>query len=982
MRKKSMKTSAPDRRRRPVRRLSFVATVSAIALTFALLGGSAAGATALAKTSPPPAPPGPGLVAHSAAAVAALQTYYNASTGLFDTTGWWNSANALDSIIEYSMRTGSKKYLADVSNTFKRNEAGGFLDGYYDDEGWWALTWINAYDLTGRPRYLAMAESIFSNMVGGWSPSFCGGGIWWNKTHTYKNAIANELFLKVAIELYERAPSHPSYLSWAMKEWSWFQGSGMINSSHLINDGLNSSCQNNGETTWTYNQGVILGGLVGLYRVTGARTYLNQAQEIANAAMATLVDKSGILVEIGCHPAGECGADGSQFKGIFMRNLYLLYKTDHDPTDANFISKNAASIWANDRNTSNELGLLWQGPFSGPDIQTANASTQSSALDALNAALPTPPLPPVVTSLSPSHLTISPGASATVTLGATNLTRKPEMVSVSVRTPPGVTVGPPQARLHLAPGSSASVGLRVATPPATMANFYVATITSQADGLPLPARSLRVLVAPPGSLLRSFNNVGISSDSNPAAGDFDGQGFSYSAQALAAAGLRPGSTVTEDGANLQWPVVQPGFPDNVEAEGQSLALNAPLGTNQLVVLGAAANSPDQTVILHYSDGTSTTLWLGLPDWTLDAGKSTAGARVQVVATLAYRNSDTGTSQNIDTYVFATGLPVNPTKTLTSITLPAAGTGASLHLFDLAPSAEQAMAPAVTGLNPSTAAAGQEVTIDGSGFGATQGQGFVTLSDNGTTWGTPGSSAMLKVDSWSDTAVTITLPEPSSSGKLAPGSPAVLTVVTSAGEPSNEAVLEVTPSANPADYYDNVGISPDDDTTCADIDGLGNSYSADALAADGITPGSSVTSNGVTYTWPDVAACAPDNIMADGQTMLVQGPAGASELGLLGTSVNGSSSGDVIVTYTDGTSVTEPVSFGDWFSGPTAADTIVAETSYRNTPSGPQTLTMKLYSTTVPVDPSKTVASVTLPDIGDQVASGVAAMHIFAVALGS
>ena len=82
----------------------------------------------------------------------------------------------------------------------------------------------------------------------------------------HQNAITNELFLMQAASLY-LATNNTSYLTWARKEWAWFNASGMINGQWLINDGLSSSCENNGGTTWTYNQGVILGALVRLWQV-------------------------------------------------------------------------------------------------------------------------------------------------------------------------------------------------------------------------------------------------------------------------------------------------------------------------------------------------------------------------------------------------------------------------------------------------------------------------------------------------------------------------------------------------------------------------------------------------------------------------------------------------------------------------------------------------------------------------------------------
>jgi hypothetical protein len=294
-------------------------------------------------------------------------------------------------------------------------------------------------------------------------------------------------------------------------------------------------------------------------------------------------------------------------------------------------------------------------------------------------------------------------------------------------------------------------------------------------------------------------------------------------------------------------------------------------------------------------------------------------------------------------------------------------------------------PVITSLSATSAQAGQQVTINGSGFGASQGNGYVAFSDNGVNWGSPGNTATFTVDSWSDTAVTFTVPTPSGTNgeyHVWAGTPASVTVVDNSGNMSASPELAITPTANPADYYNNAGISDDTNTSCANYDGDGYSYSAQALSAAGLTPGGTVSADGLTFTWPNVASCANDNILAAGQTMLVNGTAGASKLGLLESSSNGASSGPVTITYTDGTSTTETLSSSDWANGPGADETAVATMTYRNMGSGgSQTITMYVYATTVPIDSSKTVASVTFPDVSNSVGSSTTAMHVFAVTTG-
>ena len=312
--------------------------------------------------------------------MAALHQWYLPGSGRWATTGWWNAANALTAVIRYTRHTGDRSYLWVIKATFTaaRLEHPDFINEYFDDSLWWALAWVSAYDLTGNGEYLSAAQAIFGQMVGGWD-STCGGGLWWSQDRDYKNAITNELFLTLAALLHQRSPVGQEYLDWALREWRWFSGSGMIGPSGLVHDGLTAGCASNQGITWTYNQGVILGGLVALHQITGERGYLRQAEVTANAALSALTTPRGVLAEP-CEPR-RCDGDQTQFKGIFVRYLHELAAHSRDPAYPALILACADSAWDNARNAANQFGACWSGPFDKPD-----ASRQSSAVEALTAA--------------------------------------------------------------------------------------------------------------------------------------------------------------------------------------------------------------------------------------------------------------------------------------------------------------------------------------------------------------------------------------------------------------------------------------------------------------------------------------------------------------------------------------------------------------------------------------------------------------------
>jgi len=195
--------------------------------------------------------------------------------------------------------------------------------------------------------------------------------------------------------------------------------------------------------------------------------------------------------------------------------------------------------------------------------------------------------------------------------------------------------------------------------------------------------------------------------------------------------------------------------------------------------------------------------------------------------------------------------------------------------------------------------------------------------------------------------------------------------------SSSATPTPTPTPPPGGFS-NIGISNDSATTTANYDGAGNSYSAQALSANGINPGGTVTTNGFTFTWPNVAVGTYDNYLARGQTLTVSPVSQANHLGILGAATNGAASGTSTITYTDNTTQTFTLGLTDWATSTLSFGNSTAATmSYRNTPRGKQTLTIHLFSASVALQAGKTIKSVTLPT---SITGGQ--LHVFAVSTSS
>ncbi|MFR0359253.1 LamG-like jellyroll fold domain-containing protein [Streptomyces sediminimaris] len=243
-------------------------------------------------------------------------------------------------------------------------------------------------------------------------------------------------------------------------------------------------------------------------------------------------------------------------------------------------------------------------------------------------------------------------------------------------------------------------------------------------------------------------------------------------------------------------------------------------------------------------------------------------------------------------------------------------------------------------------------------------------------------------------------------------------VDAAGDDSGTTGYPFLATGNPnttcsslAACFDNTGISADSAPAQADLDGSGNSFSATDLTGAGWTSGGKLTVNGASFTLPAFGSGQKDNVLAANQTVGFSGSGSALEFLATSTWSNVTSPGaiaddatapyvpagnwvsgsycfsgttplgpcvpTVTVTYTDGTSTRPHLTVPGWSDSLDAIAAMVFP--HENKTTGQQAYARRMYAFSVPLDPGKTIASVTLPDVSNHIGYRTPAMHIFGMA---
>jgi beta-glucosidase len=329
------------------------------------------------------------------------------------------------------------------------------------------------------------------------------------------------------------------------------------------------------------------------------------------------------------------------------------------------------------------------------EVETLTAQLSSAGTsDAgdLSASATVSVLGPITVSAR-SPAVVAAGGSASAEVAITSHMSEAVVVQLAPSLPSGITISPASPAVTVPANSTVSLQMIVSVASGTSPGAdHVPLGPSFTYGdmrYPLAATGLTVDV-PYASLQAAYDSRAISDDSDIGAANFDGNGNSYSEQALSAAGLARGATVTVGATTVQWPDTPAGTADSVLAEGQTILMPASLTATQLTVVGASSsNNESGTGTIEYSDGTNQPYTLTVDNWF----DNPSSASNTTLATAAYVNDSTGFGNHgvagkryHEARVFAVSIDLEPGKTVSSVTLPTVATLPGvypMHVFALA-----------------------------------------------------------------------------------------------------------------------------------------------------------------------------------------------------------------------------------------------------------------------------------------------------------
>ncbi|KAL8646289.1 MAG: hypothetical protein Q9226_006929 [Calogaya cf. arnoldii] len=320
--------------------------------------------------------------------------FYKSAINKAERDGTWSASLDILAAQDAYERTGDpekKTLINELLNTWlKYNAPPWDWDGWNDDIGWFSLSLIRGYQMTGNQRFLTDAKYGFDYAFGrGWDEKYNGGGIWEENPEyaarnnppkqATKEALANDSLGKAACIIYQTTLDR-AYLQKAEKIYAWVRKNLFNPSTGAVYTGIDPSGHVVTDSA-AYNQGTFLDYANLLWTITGNRQYYADAKLALDYGHAHITT-NGIFSNDQAY-LNTWADEFARGAGHFIRDNQLW--AEYHP----WMLQNAESILKNRRS---DLGLTWNAwdkPTPNDDSFTANKF--ASAMAWLQFTPPTPP---------------------------------------------------------------------------------------------------------------------------------------------------------------------------------------------------------------------------------------------------------------------------------------------------------------------------------------------------------------------------------------------------------------------------------------------------------------------------------------------------------------------------------------------------------------------------------------------------------------
>jgi predicted alpha-1,6-mannanase (GH76 family) len=283
----------------------------------------------------------------------AWYSQYKVETG----KGFWDRAEMMEIILDAYEVTKEAKYITYFDAMYKNfiadNKSDWMYNKYNDDITWAVLFCVRGYLLTGNKTYLEQGKNQFDKMYARAFTNSFGGGLIWYETKTSKNACINGPAMVASCYL-AQATGDSTYYDKAIALYSWSKIYLFNPATGKVND--NVDFNKSGQikiSNWnsTYNQGTYLGAAVMLYNFTKEKSYLEEAEKIAEYTRDSMYNSKVIDNE-------DRGNDLPGFKGIFVRYA-RKYAVEGEKPDLNAWLLLNAKVAYNNRNSQDIIHTKW-----------------------------------------------------------------------------------------------------------------------------------------------------------------------------------------------------------------------------------------------------------------------------------------------------------------------------------------------------------------------------------------------------------------------------------------------------------------------------------------------------------------------------------------------------------------------------------------------------------------------------------------------